>query len=148
ADSPKTCPNGSGSLRGTLMTGVGIRDYTIPFRINYARSRLLCETVFTGLFDITFDGYQGTVEPQVIFDPQCVLRRCTLIEEMELQYVEQAKYEYAKVIIEGGELFPQGQTLTLNIGGGKFTGVFSGNEFTISSREHPQFEEIGPSEGL
>jgi len=44
------------------------------------------------------------------------------------------------VRIIGGEDFPQGQTLTLNINGGLFTGTMSGQDFTITSRSHPKSE--------
>lgn len=40
--------------------------------------------------------------------------------------------------ILGGEDFPQGQTITIDINGGKFTGVFNGTLFTIYSRLHPE----------
>jgi hypothetical protein len=37
----------------------------------------------------------------------------------------------------GGEDFPQGRTLTININGGLFTGHFQGELFYVQSREHP-----------
>lgn len=43
--------------------------------------------------------------------------------------------------ILGGEDFPQGQTITLNIGGGLFTGVFHDDGFHISKRRHVENEE-------
>jgi hypothetical protein len=39
--------------------------------------------------------------------------------------------------ILGGEDFPQGRTVTINIGGGLFTGHFAGNLFYVDSRQHP-----------
>jgi len=39
--------------------------------------------------------------------------------------------------ILGGEDFPQGRTLTINIGGGLFTGHFEGELFHVQSRQHP-----------
>jgi hypothetical protein len=39
--------------------------------------------------------------------------------------------------ILGGEDFPQGRTLTLNINGGLFTGHFEGELFHVQSRQHP-----------
>jgi len=44
------------------------------------------------------------------------------------------------VQILGGEDFPQGQTLTLEINGARFTGYFSGQDFYISSRSWPDGE--------
>jgi hypothetical protein len=43
--------------------------------------------------------------------------------------------------IVGGEDFPQGREIVLDIGGGLFTGVFSGTSFTISKRRHPDNEK-------
>ena len=45
------------------------------------------------------------------------------------------------ITILGGEDFPQGVTLTLNINGGLFTGSFNGQVFTISSRDSIAYEE-------
>jgi hypothetical protein len=39
--------------------------------------------------------------------------------------------------ILGGEDFPQGRTLTINLNGGLFTGHFEGQLFHVQSREHP-----------
>jgi hypothetical protein len=44
------------------------------------------------------------------------------------------------VRILGGEDFPQGTTLTLNINGGLFIGSFSGDLFTITGRRHLENE--------
>lgn len=41
------------------------------------------------------------------------------------------------VRILGGEDFPQGRTLTININGGLFTGHFEGELFHVQSRQHP-----------
>lgn len=46
------------------------------------------------------------------------------------------------VRILGGEDFPQGTAIELNIGGGLFTGVMTDDEFYISSRIHPENEEV------
>jgi hypothetical protein len=48
--------------------------------------------------------------------------------------------------ILGGEDFPQGQELTLNINGGYFTGTFNGNVFTVSGRVHPELEAQAASD--
>ncbi len=44
------------------------------------------------------------------------------------------------VRILGGEDFPQGVPIRLNINGGLFTGTFDDDQFTISSRVHPENE--------
>jgi hypothetical protein len=45
------------------------------------------------------------------------------------------------VRILGGEDFPQNTPITLNINGGLFTGIMSNDQFTISTRFHPDNEE-------
>lgn len=45
------------------------------------------------------------------------------------------------VRILGGEDFPQGNTITLNINGGLFTGKMNNDRFTISKREHPENDD-------
>ena len=47
--------------------------------------------------------------------------------------------------ILGGEDFPQGRTLTLNIGGGLFTGSFDGDRFHVQSRQHPENDATAAS---
>ena len=42
--------------------------------------------------------------------------------------------------ILGGEDFPQGRTITININGGLFTGHFEGDLFYVQSRQHPADE--------
>ncbi len=46
------------------------------------------------------------------------------------------------VRILGGEDFPQDTPLTLNIGGGLFTGTMDGQDFTITSRQHEKSESL------
>lgn len=41
----------------------------------------------------------------------------------------------------GGEDFPQGTAVVVNIGGGLFTGTFHGQNFHIASRYHPDHEQ-------
>jgi len=53
---------------------------------------------------------------------------------------QQLSYEHLYLNIRGGEEFPQGETITLNIGGALFTGYFSGTEFRVLSRVHPDYE--------
>ena len=49
------------------------------------------------------------------------------------------------VRILGGEDFPQAQPLALNINGAVFTGTMNDDQFTISSRSHPENEEKADS---
>ena len=45
------------------------------------------------------------------------------------------------VRILGGEDFPQSTPITINVGGGLFTGIMRNDSFSISSRRHPENEQ-------
>ena len=47
----------------------------------------------------------------------------------------------------GGEDFPQNTPITLNINGGLFTGSFVGNNFYVTSSDHPENDVGGPTGG-
>ena len=126
------------SLRqGTLASGVGIKDFTLEPRISLAE-KLKCPWVQTG--------WQGKLEPGGGFGPvfeedaPCRQNACLELEKLKLQLTEQTAYEYQTIRIFGGDRFPQGQQLTLDIGGGKFNGSFNGDIFTITSRRHPDLD--------
>lgn len=136
--------------KGVLATGVGIKDFTLVYRREKADS-LTCPSVFRG-FTAEYGGPFNRsliITPLYTPDENCVLSICNTIQNLDLQIQEQSKYEFLKIEVIDGELFPQGVELTLNIGGGKFTGSFQGttenpsNIFVITSREHPDLDEIG-----
>lgn len=130
--------------KGILSTGVGIKDFTLPFRIEAAK-KLICPQVFRGYTS----RYGGTLNLSLIITPVyttdtgCALSRCETIDDLQNQLTQQRKYEFEKITIIDGEKFPQDQEITLDIDGGKFTGSFEGNVFTITSRKHPEQDEIG-----
>ena len=80
-------------------------------------------------------------------DQSCVESRFFTICDMMYQLEQQEAYEHPQMtIIDGYRLFPQNQTITLNIEGGKFTGHFANSDtFIIVSREHPDYELNPPS---
>lgn len=127
---------------GTLATGVGIRDFTLANRLKVAEN-LPCDFLFLGFRGEALGGNYRSIFLRPIFevDPQCVRDHCVLIEQLKLQIQEQSSYEYATIRVFGGDRFPQGQQITLDIGGGLFTGSFSGDIFTITNRRHP---DMGP----
>lgn len=133
---------------GTLQSGVGIKDFTMARRITLA-NKITCPQTPVGFRCTNHFGGGGTCS--VVFEPDgaCIQARCVLIEKLNYQYAQQAKYEYRQITILGGEKFPQGQTITLNIGGGLFTGKFIGtaqvpsNVFNIASRRHPKDDGTG-----
>jgi hypothetical protein len=53
------------------------------------------------------------------------------------ELARQGKFKKNSLRVNGGECFPQGQTMSADIGGAKHTGVMAGNNFQISSAEHP-----------
>lgn len=135
--------------KGVLSTGVGIKDFTLPFRIEAAND-LICPTVFRGFLARRAGATLGiTIKAVYTVDEGCALNKCTTIQNLETQLEEQSKYEFTQIVIIDGEKFPQGVQITLNIDGGKFTGQFLGtpespsNIFSIVSREHPDLAEIG-----
>jgi hypothetical protein len=123
-------------FKGTLGTGTGISDFWIPYKL---QQTLTCPLVFIGA------GGNGRIFSNIFGpDPACSIRRCQIMRELELQLTEQRRYEFDTLQIIDGDRFPQGTSITLNIGGGKFTGIMSGTTFTITSRRHPDFAELGP----
>lgn len=60
---------------------------------------------------------------------------------LTITYNEQRKNEKKQIRVTDGEKMPQGTTYDINLGGAKHTGYFLGNNFVITSKEHPQFEK-------
>jgi hypothetical protein len=130
--------------RGVLAQGTGIRDFTLERRLKAARG-LICPLNFEGYRVKTLQGsYLSTIiEPVYTEDPGCQKAKCEAIETLQLQLQEQRQFEINPVRIYGGEKFPQNTTITLNINGGKFTGKFNGDIFTITGRLHPDNDGAG-----
>lgn len=163
---------------GILANGVGIKDFTLGNRIQLAES-ITCPRTPVGFKCSGSQGLASTLTCDIAFedDQNCLQQRCIEIEVLKLQLQEQSQYEYSQITIFGGEKMPQGwntgtattggpgtgnpvrstlpktgrlNKLTLNIGGGLFTGYFDGtpetpsNVFVIQSRQHPRYD---PSTG-
>jgi hypothetical protein len=152
--------------QGILKSGVGISDFTLPNRICQAKY-ILCPTEPKGT-DSTLNPGPILTEPGTGADPgadtfvgpsnpdadpfgfvqtqtygaseECAQDRCDTIAELEAELAQQLPYEYTTITVIGGDKFPQSSLITLDIGGGKFTGTFSGEIFTIISRKHPEFD--------
>jgi hypothetical protein len=130
---------------GVLVTGVGISDFTLPFRINAAED-ISCPLVFRGYTSEYAGNPSGgslVLTPKYTPDEGCMLSRCETIFSLKLQLREQRKYEFEKITISNGENFPQGSLVTIEIDGARFTGTFNGRIFTIGARVHPEFDELG-----
>jgi len=75
-------------------------------------------------------------------DPSCLEDRFDTICELESLLEQQKLYEHSTILIRGGEKFPQGQQVTINIDGAQFIGVFYGETFSIIDRKHPEYDTI------
>lgn len=135
---------------GTLGTGVGIVDFTLPYLIT-AAERLTCPIVYraTGAqVSQVGAGYNITIGGIYAEDDGCQLDRCAAIERFTTAYQEQLAVQSSTMRIIGGKRFPQGAVITLEIDNGQFTGRFDGTEdvptdvFTIISRKHPDYDEL------
>lgn len=140
------------AISGKLQGGVGIADFTLPTRISLAEA-ITCPQTPIGFQCKTTVGsltYSATCTMAFETDQNCLQARCVEIERLNLMLSEQKSYEYNNITIIGGEEFPQGRRIQLNINGGLFTGKFNGtltsptNVFTITRRQHPDFD---PSTG-
>jgi hypothetical protein len=121
--------------QGILRAGVGIADFTLPNRICQA-GYLLCPVQSTGEATTFAAGAIQTTNTQAA-DEDCARDRCETIADLRFAYAQQQSYEHTTIEVIGGENFPQGEEITLDIDGGKFTGSFAGRIFTITDREHP-----------
>lgn len=136
------------AISGKLAGGVGIKDFTLGILIDLA-GKISCPQTPIG-FKCSGGGSQliGNQICHIAFeqDQNCLQSRCLELERLKIDLEEQAQYEYTRIIIFGGFDFPQGDTITLNIGGGLFTGFFDGTptdpsqDFVIRSRQHPRYD--------
>ena len=86
----------------------------------------------------------------VVPDVVCMDRRFGEICRFNWLLTEQTKYEHLDLDIYNGIAFPQHEPLTLYADGGAlFEGSFNGNTFTVTRRQHPdydQFREDNPNQ--
>jgi hypothetical protein len=128
--------------RGYLLgEGVGIHDFTLDTRICQA-VKIQCPSQSTGCQVSYTQGPNNTWGGQSVAthgpDLECVNRRFGEICRLKDLRDQQEAYEYNTLNIYNGVNFPQGEKVTIVIDGGKFTGIFSGNLFSVISREHPE----------
>lgn len=123
--------------RGILTSGEGVHDFTLINRICQAR-RLQCPVQYTGL-QTTIQS--GTVVKMPTYQPDysCIDDRWATVCQLEYLLDQQLSYEHTEIQIQGGNNFPQGETVTLNIGGVTFIGTFAGETFHVIERIHPEF---------
>jgi hypothetical protein len=121
----------------------------------YAEWKQCCDTwtaFLGGCSAINWDGRKVSMCGPVPFerkpptryipDPQCVERKhqeiCKILRDKELQ----ESYVVNPFIVRGGENFPQGQKITIEIKDVRFEGVMTGESFLVSSTFHPALDDI------
>ena len=130
--------------RGALVVGEGVHDFTLPNRICQA-GYLQCEKISTGTETRLVPCDYGLCSEEIdTYGPDfdCIDARWNAICELEYLLFQQMAYENAHIEIKDGDKFPQDQTVTVNIGGALFTGIFNGTDFRVIDRFHPEFNEI------
>lgn len=141
---------------GTLVADEGIMDYTLPARICQVQ-KIQCPVYQTGgqftnvpKAGISVsgvakaDGVYWSDRPMRVVDQTCAADRRREYCRLAALMAEQKATEHPTMTITDGDRFPQGTKIELDIDGGIFTGVFSGNTFTIQQRKHPLYDIIGP----
>lgn len=147
-------------LQGTLGTGVGIADFTLPSQIEnvapcpqvfkekgfcYADSTYMCCSTLPGELPGQGTGAGPECINLLFFDvfeqdQQCLASRAQQIADLEAELDRQRQSEVVQIKVFGGEKFPRG-TITLAIDGAHFIGFFGTGDtkdiFTITRRIHP-----------
>lgn len=139
------------AISGALAGGVGIKDFTIPGRIQLAEAITCPQTPIGFKCQSSTAGITYTAECNIAYeeDVACLQSKCVELERLRLQLSEQSSYEYATITVFGGKKFPQGRKITLNINGGLFIGRFTGTPqaptelFRIDWRRHPKDDGSG-----
>ena len=131
-------------LEGTLARGVGIKDPTLAARLSVAEV-LVCPWAQDGYVSVPSGGVISVpvTVPRFCWDEGCRKAKCELKESLALQLEEQEALEFDTFTVYGGENFPQNKKITLDINGGKFRGIMSGETFTVTSRRHPDVAANG-----
>lgn len=134
-------------IKGILERGEGMHDFTLPNRITQA-NYIVCPDVHVGDKLVQRRSMQPPYNiearwvPEYAPDQRCLANRRNLICELEHLYQQQKAYENDILPIRGGSRFPQGTPVTINIEGARFTGTFSGDDFHITTRQHPLEDSI------
>jgi hypothetical protein len=142
--------NAKPAIIGRTASGVGIKDFTLDPRLALAK-KLSCPSYPVGFKCKTLalgSTYRATCNIATEVDAKCEQQKCVEIERLKLQLEEQEGYEYETVEVFGGEDFPQGEKIQVNINGARFTGIFTGSRtspsttFKITERTHPDYDPL------
>ncbi len=128
--------------QGKLATGTGIRDWTLRSRRELA-SQITVPFSYGNLKCVIGGAFIQSCNYELILDLAEAEKICLLEETLKIQEAEQAALEISPIRIDNGIFFQQGVPITIDIDGGRFTGTFNGNEFTITGRLHPNLDDNG-----
>jgi hypothetical protein len=140
--------NARPAVIGRTASGVGIKDFTLAPRLALAND-LSCPSYPVGFKCSTRalgSSYKATCVIVSEIDPKCLQQKCVEQERLKLQIEEQEAYEFERIDVFGGENFPQGFGITVNINGAQFKGYFTGTRavpsttFVITERTHPDYD--------
>ncbi len=138
-----SCPD---VATGSYQTNVNAGNLPDP-TLAYPQPTVTMGITTGGIWDTTTSAGVATATVNTTGpDQTCLNNRFDAICEMISLLEQQKVYEHSSFIIRGGNNFPQNQQVTLNIGGAKFIGTLSGETFTVSSREHPEFAKTPPAD--
>ena len=156
------------SYFGTLTRDLGIVDFTLPYRMfaydslaDYVNNNLSDWLTVNGFSSVSDCRDNGTDQQVNVLDGYLANRKAYEDRAAEALAVlsDQARTIVARAYegtgnhwwwadptstsfdVYGGEEFPQGQEITLNINGAKFTGSFAENTFHVTGDKHPRQNE-------
>jgi len=145
-------------ITGSTAESIGLRDFTIPSRIaaiqaivNYLVELQIFWAFAAGY--LAFLGAEQAAQQAQQKQQQFVQQQIQFItqqNELSAILADQVATEKSGITIIGGEKFPQGTPLTLDISGALFSGQFTGTEdnpsrfFAISDSEHPEEKNFPP----
>lgn len=140
--------NAKPAIIGRTSNGVGIKDFTLDRRLDLAND-LSCPSRPVGWKCVTRaigSTYKATCVIVSEIDAKCEQQKCVEIERLRLQIEEQEAYEYETIDVFGGQDFPQGEKIEVEINGALFKGQFQGTRtnpsttFKITERTHPDYD--------
>jgi hypothetical protein len=132
--------------KGVLKTGFGIHDFAKAAKLDQLKNTC-CPLVFRG-WHVRYTTSGGIADPVFANEPGCYCKKIADEAQWEAELELQRTYEFPSITIIGGDIFPQGVTIILDICGSRVTGKFAGSPtnpsttFNVQNYEHPQFRVL------
>lgn len=132
------------NIIGTGITEVTFTRPTVTTKVDITsvviKNAVKCPNIFLGWQSSGTEnaGFSGSTLNSIYGpDPQCVLGIQEQLAAEGFRYNQELGFQIADVVVFNGKLFPQGVSVKVNMGGGHFVGVFTGNNFHITGRSLP-----------